>query len=829
MALRLVRFQDEECLVSWCRDCPCCHPTNLQAAFQRSSSYSHVTRQQVLPASTVRLCSCAAQLVAFYCGERRLKEELVSMEQPGAASDGCLAVGVTKHSGFTAVCTQLGNLEGWGVVHSTGVCSSCDRGRHKCSHVEKAAAMQQQPEPAAAAPGRKQRVQPMSEAAQEKLLSGFLDADRLSRKLKCISQLRIPESPADEPEVAAAYNGRAEGRLPLPAVCMPDAGGAVCPECNSCNWGEPEHEPDAKGRADGKPSVVMLASAVVHTIFMCRRCQSSGCTGLLKVDGREHAVLRRTRLLAFGYCMMHRLEATVGTGEFPSFYGSFRQSLACVQNISIAEKRRLFKAYRQAFQAAYLDYVQLQGIDYNSSFYCPHIAQPSTLQLVVDGVAIGWPKSRSLLWCPWAAADAGAEGVVAGSKFADRVFVRKPDMRRLLYNLACSKGLPAVEVQRLRDGLGQGKQSALLPFLEADVLVALQPSGEDGAGTYTAVEGCRQLFLALGSSASACQIAQPKAWEQLRMVKAGGVLAAADMIFLSQQVPSLWRFISSHGVAAGGYPDEVRHLVGELVAVAEAAYVAHPLPDSVPEVHKTREVDNRVLVVDGAQQGAAPAPVEWSQEESFLRTGVWCSAGLPGGAAEGFEKSELGGSHVRRRLRDYLADRVSQSSQQRGAHACTKHKQSTRDLTPGLCLGWCQQCKVCVFMAAMANAESPRTVFEVLYAMFEEAPGEIIYDNMCTMQHYTLNREPVFFKLADGRVDALHYLEHTRCAPDFNSALYNRVKNSQLAEQKNAALRRMGSAVFYMHQHTFLFFVRHWMHKMHRIEEQKRSGQCFYA
>jgi formylmethanofuran dehydrogenase subunit E-like metal-binding protein len=132
-------------------------------------------------------------------------------------------------------------------------------------------------------------------------------------------------------------------------------------------------------------------------------------------------------------------------------------------------------------------------------------------------------------------------------------------------------------------------------------------------------------------------------------------------------------------------------------------------------------------------------------------------------------------------------------------------------------------------MAAMANAESPRTVFEVVYTMFEEAPGDMVYDNMCTLHHYALNREPEFFKLTGARVDAMHYRDHTRCAPDFNSALYHRVTNSQVAEQKNAVLQKMGSALSYMHQHTFLFFVRHWLHRMHRIEQQKRDGQCFWA
>jgi hypothetical protein len=835
VALRLVNFEDERCLVSWCKDCPCGQPTSMQPAFGRSSSssYSHVARQQVLPTGTTLVCECAAQLIDSYLGEQRLTAELATIRQPGIATEGCLSVGLSKHSGFTAVCTEPGNLDAWGVVHSTGVCSTCDRGRHKCSHVHAFRGGQQaQPSPAAAP---KPRAQPMTVEAQEKLLSGVLDAARNSRKLGCISRLPIPESPGDDPEVAAVYNGKAEGRMPLPAECAPGTG-TVCPECARCDWGEPELEADAKGRVGGEPSLVILASAVVRVTFKCRRCQTPECSGVLKVDGRELALLRRTRLLAFGYCIMHRLEATVGTSEFPGFWGFFRQTLECVQNIGVAEKTRLFNAYRHAFQAAFLDYVQLHCIDYSSSFYCPHVAQPSTLQLVVDGIAIGYAKSRSLLWCPWAAAGAGAEGVVAGSKFSDRVFVRRPDTRRLLYDLACTQGLLASEVQSLRDGLGEGRQRALLPFLEAGALVALGSADAAGAADamgvasrYRAAHGCKQLFMALGSSASACQIAQPKAWELLHKVELGFVLAVPEMAALSQQVPSLWRFISSHEVAFGGYPADVRRLVGEVVAVAEAAYVPQPTPGHVPEVRKTTELDKRVLVADGAQQGGAPAPAEWSREESFLRTGVWCSAGLPGGAADAFQKSQLGGSHVRRRLRDYLADRVSQGSQQRGAHACTKHKQSTRDLIPGLCLGWCQECRVCVFMAAMANAESPRTVFEVLYAMFDEAPGDIIYDNMCTLHHYVLNREPGFFKLAGARVDAMHYQEHTRCAPDFNSALYPGVKNSQLAEQKNAVLRKMGSAVFYMHQHTFLLFVRHWLHRMHRIEQQKRNGECFYA
>jgi hypothetical protein len=641
----------------------------------------------------------------------------------------------------------------------------------------------------------------------------------------------------------------------------------TCSKCHQCNWGELEAD------GDGKPSLVVLASAVVHTTFKLRRCCTDGCDGMLRVDGREHA------LLAFGYCLLHRLNSVVGTADFPGFFSFLRQALQCAQNISWQEKRGIFRAYRQAFQAAYLDYVTLMRIDYTASFWCPHVADVRRLQLVVDGIAIGWPRGKSLLWCPWAANIGDATELVAGSKFEARVFVRKADMRMLLWDLGSGKGLTMADIETLRAGLaaaprgvhGPLPQATLLPFLEAGLLVQVRASRQaaQGADTGTGAGGGvvhagdgdaadagavpvaaaeaaaqrftvaptqQQLFMALGSSAPACQVAKPHVWDMLHKVVGGTLLSAADMAALAGRVPSLWNFIRSHALTAAGYPAAVKALVKALLGVAEVAFTPQALPTNVPLVRKARELDKRVLVSTGQEEGQQEglqegrhSPGQWSHYESFLRTGVWCSAGIAGGTEAGFVKTELGGSHVRRRLHDYLADRVSETSRIRGAHSCTKHKQSTRDLTPGLCLGWCHECRTCVFMAAMANAESPRTVFEVVYAMFEEAPGVLVYDNFCTTHQYMLNREPEFFKMTDGKVDALHYKEHTRCAPDYDSGLYKEIDNSQLAEQKNAALRRLGNAVFYMHQHTFLTFGLHWLHRMHCIEKMKAAGECWWA
>jgi hypothetical protein len=49
----------------------------------------------------------------------------------------------------------------------------------------------------------------------------------------------------------------------------------TCSKCHQCNWGELEAD------GDGKPSLVVLASAVVHTTFKLRRCCTDGCDEML--------------------------------------------------------------------------------------------------------------------------------------------------------------------------------------------------------------------------------------------------------------------------------------------------------------------------------------------------------------------------------------------------------------------------------------------------------------------------------------------------------------------------------------------------------------------
>ena len=139
-----------------------------------------------------------------------------------------------------------------------------------------------------------------------------------------------------------------------------------------------------------------------------------------------------------------------------------------------------------------------------------------------------------------------------------------------------------------------------------------------------------------------------------------------------------------------------RELVKHVVRIAKQAYVARVLPAQVPRHVKKRAQDARIMLDSSAvHEGAAPPPAgSWSHEESMLRTGVWCAGSIDGGVESGFSASALGGSHVKRELRTYLADYVSQGSQP----SCTKYKEAKRKLLPGMLLGWCLKCKRCLFM-----------------------------------------------------------------------------------------------------------------------------------
>lgn len=57
---------------------------------------------------------------------------------------------------------------------------------------------------------------------------------------------------------------------------------------------------------------------------------------------------------------------------------------------------------------------------------------------------------------------------------------------------------------------------------------------------------------------------------------------------------------------------------------------------------------------------------------------------------------------------------------------------------------------------------------------------------------------------------------------------YKAYKNSPLAEQKNRWLRNLESQVSYMKQTTFMWYLRYFLYRLNKLEQQAADGACFY-
>ena len=87
----------------------------------------------------------------------------------------------------------------------------------------------------------------------------------------------------------------------------------------------------------------------------------------------------------------------------------------------------------------------------------------------------------------------------------------------------------------------------------------------------------------------------------------------------------------------------------------------------------------------------APPPSTLSSwDEFFFRIGVWGGWDVAEGESTGeipYQASAIGGAHVHRAVRKYVADTKS-GGLSRAAHTCTKNKPPASQLIPGFVFFW---------------------------------------------------------------------------------------------------------------------------------------------
>ena len=86
-------------------------------------------------------------------------------------------------------------------------------------------------------------------------------------------------------------------------------------------------------------------------------------------------------------------------------------------------------------------------------------------------------------------------------------------------------------------------------------------------------------------------------------------------------------------------------------------------------------------------------------------------------------------------------------------------------------VGCCFGCRKVVKFSLTADAESPATVFELIYTRFPDDPALLImYDNACNANHYFLNREPAFCNNMELYIDNFHFKGHKNCSRAYDTS-----------------------------------------------------------
>ena len=122
-------------------------------------------------------------------------------------------------------------------------------------------------------------------------------------------------------------------------------------------------------------SQVVMPAAVLDVQFEMQRCLSLDaagrpCKGQLVADGREIGVLRKTHTLAFAHELLYQWADKLLSGSAETWSSAWLMALVKARNISEADKQRLWEQHKKHFSEATLDFIQLQGIDYDAGFAC---------------------------------------------------------------------------------------------------------------------------------------------------------------------------------------------------------------------------------------------------------------------------------------------------------------------------------------------------------------------------------------------------------------------------------------------------------------------------
>ena len=370
-------------------------------------------------------------------------------------------------------------------------------------------------------------------------------------------------------------------------------------------------------------------------------------------------------------------------------------------------------------------------------------------------------------------------------------------------------------------------------FRGADVEVQADWLAVDGAGALLST--CSGV-VSLKGSWRTVSAHLAGAFLQLGHWAAGGALTNGERTSVARAISSM----ASNSAVSSYLPHEacaVLKAACEERAVMLSPQQADVVAHFAPLVHSVLLVCRRLEANFSLQRGPWEALVSRLVAKAELCHGAAPGAQLPP-AAE-LEAASAAGvacfssgvccghGRVRHRV-PCAADNKSRDSTTRSecrepvGDACRHSFDAGGGRTGGIFTWFCEH-GVCYAFHIIPRAEGRNEAYSFLTGFLRVAPKVVIYDFACALEEYCLNRAPEFFKSTRFVVDRFHWSNHTACSWGYCMVLYRDLAqvNSQWAEQCNAALKRVRSALSRMRMGSFMAFTRLFLHtwNVRRIEE----------
>ena len=212
---------------------------------------------------------------------------------------------------------------------------------------------------------------------------------------------------------------------------------------------------------------------------------------------------------------------------------------------------------RTLFQSAWLDFMQLQQINYRQSFRCEHKCE----DMKADGITLGFRCAHLFLEKPCAAPVALPP--VVGSLPADRLLLPAVRQHEILL-LFASDGCPPAQLRELRASIcslpAQAPGRALLPFLvegpESTLDICKPPSHS------------RKVLYSVGTTAPECVLLPTAVMDAVAELVHMGSMSLQHQVLLAERAPVLYHLVKpALQQNQGSSLQDIKSLLRELLKV----------------------------------------------------------------------------------------------------------------------------------------------------------------------------------------------------------------------------------------------------------------------